>query len=99
MTLIVHVFPKLRIAKDVVSRMSKKPHFRTPFDSQHVKGTAWKVSKWGVISGSYFPAFVLNTERHEVSLRIQSECGKIQTRKESVFRHFSHRQELKHYWN
>ena len=30
--------------------------------------------------GSYFPAFGLNTERHGVSLRIQSECGKIQTR-------------------
>ena len=31
-------------------------------------------------SGPYFPAFGLNTERHSVSLRIQSECGKIQTR-------------------
>ena len=26
--------------------------------------TAWKVSKYGVISGPYFPAFGLNTERH-----------------------------------
>ena len=25
-------------------------------------GTAWKVSKYGVISGPYFPAFGLNTE-------------------------------------
>ena len=31
-------------------------------------------------SGPYFPAFRLNTERHSVSLRIQSECGKIWTR-------------------
>ena len=31
-------------------------------------------------SGPYFTAFGLNTERHEVSLRIQSECGKIRTR-------------------
>ena len=31
-------------------------------------------------SGPYFPAFGLNTERYAVSLRIQSECGKIQTR-------------------
>ena len=30
--------------------------------------------------GPYFPAFGLNTERYEVSLRIQSECGKIRTR-------------------
>ena len=28
-------------------------------------------------SGPYFPAFELNTERHEVYLRIQPECGKI----------------------
>ena len=32
-------------------------------------------------SGPYFPAFGLNTERYSVSLRIQSECGKIKTKK------------------
>ena len=31
-------------------------------------------------SGSYFPAFGLNTEKYGVSLRIQSECEKIRTR-------------------
>ena len=31
-------------------------------------------------SGLYFPAFGLNTERQEVSLRVQSECVKIRTR-------------------
>ena len=31
-------------------------------------------------SGPYFSVFGLNTERHEVSLRIQSECGKMRTR-------------------
>ena len=32
-------------------------------------------------SGShYYPAFGLNTERYGVSLRIQSECGKMRTR-------------------
>ena len=45
--------------------------------------------KYGVFSGPYFPAFGLNTERYSVSLRIQSECGKIRTRKDSVFGHFS----------
>ena len=30
--------------------------------------------------GPYFPAFGLNTKRYGVSLRIQSECGKIRTR-------------------
>ena len=52
--------------------------------------TAWKVAKYGVFSGPYFPAFELNTERYEVSLLIQSECGKIRTRKYSVFGYFSH---------
>ena len=31
-------------------------------------------------SGPYFSAFGLNTEMYGVSLRIQSECGKMQTR-------------------
>ena len=55
----------------------------------HVLNTAWKVSKYGVFSGPYFPAFGLNTERYGLSLRIQSECGKIRTRKNSVVGHFS----------
>ena len=32
-------------------------------------------------SGPYFPVFGLNTERYRVSLHIQSEYGKIRTRK------------------
>ena len=40
--------------------------------------------------GPYFPAFELNTERYSVSLLIQSECGKMQVRKNSVFGQFSH---------
>ena len=35
-------------------------------------------------SGPYFPAFGLNTERYGVSLHIQSECGKIRTRKTPI---------------
>ena len=31
-------------------------------------------------SGQHFPAFGLNLERYEVSLRIQSECEKMRTR-------------------
>ena len=31
-------------------------------------------------SGPYFPAFGLDTEIYGVFLRIQSECGKVQTR-------------------
>ena len=51
--------------------------------------TVWKVSKYGLISCPYFPVFGLNTERYEVSLRIQSECGKIRTRNNSVFGRFT----------
>ena len=51
--------------------------------------TARKVSKYGVFSGPCFPAFGLNTERCSVFFRIQSKCGKILTRKNSLFGHFS----------
>ena len=47
------------------------------------------MSKYGVLSGSYFPAFGLNTERYRVSLRTQSKYWKIRTRKNSVFGRFS----------
>ena len=33
------------------------------------------------LSGPYFPVFRLNMERYGISLRIQSECGKIRTKK------------------
>ena len=51
--------------------------------------TAWKVSKYGVFSGPYFPLFGLNTEIYGVNLRIQTEYRKIRTRKVSVFGNFS----------
>ena len=38
-----------------------------------------KVFIWSY-SGPHFPAFGLNTERYSVSIRIQSEFGKIRTR-------------------
>ena len=56
-----------------------------------------KMSKYGVFSGPYFPAFGLNTERYFVSLRIQSKCGKIRTRKNSVLGYFSYSDIVTHY--
>ena len=50
--------------------------------------TAWKVSKYRVFSGPYFPVFGLNTEIYS-NLRIQSEYRKIRIRKNSVFGRFS----------
>ena len=55
-------------------------HLSTPFVINHV---AWHCVKRICIrsySGPNFPEFGLNTERYSVSLRIQSECGKIRTR-------------------
>ena len=56
-----------------------------------------KESKYGVFSGPHFPIFGLNTERYGVLIEIlrrdiQSECGNIRTRKNSVFGHFSRSQ-------
>ena len=44
--------------------------------------TAWKVFKYVVFSGPYFPLFGLNTERYGVSQiwSTQSECNKTRTR-------------------
>ena len=53
------------------------------------ESTVRKVSKYGVFSGPYFPAFGLNTEIYLVNLSIQSEYGKTQTRRNSVFGYFS----------
>ena len=47
------------------------------------------MSKYGIISHPYFPAFGQNTETYEVSLRIQSKCGKIRSRNNSVFGQYS----------
>ena len=37
MTLIPDLYPKLRTPKNVVRYMSKKSHFKGPFDRQHGK--------------------------------------------------------------
>ena len=39
MIFIVFAFPKLQMVKDLVRSLSKKRRFRTPFESQHVKGS------------------------------------------------------------
>ena len=52
--------------------------------------TAWKESKYRVISGPCFSVFGLNAERNGASLCIESEYRKMQTRNNSIFGHFSH---------
>ena len=53
------------------------------------------MSKYGDFSGPYFPVFGLNTEVYGVYLLIQ--CRKMQTRKISVFGHFSHNMWIKYF--
>ena len=43
-TRIADLFPKLWTAKNLIRYMSKKPRFRTPFDSQHAEGS-WTLLK------------------------------------------------------
>ena len=62
-------------------------HIRTECGEIH--DTERKVSKYGIISGPYFPTFGLNKEKYEVSLCMQSKCGKMRTRNSCVFGHFS----------
>ena len=49
------------------------------------KDTAWKVSKYRLSSGPYFPIFGLNTKIYSVNLPIQSAYRKIETRKKFRF--------------
>ena len=51
--------------------------------------TTWKVSKYEVFSGLYFPVFGLNTEIYRENLHFQSKYMKTQIRKNSVFGHYS----------
>ena len=77
---------------DVVYDQNDKSYFHKKLDLIQCKAalaiTAWKVSKYGVISGPYAPVFGLNTARYSVSLRIQSKYMKIRTRNNSVYGHF-----------
>ena len=53
-----------------------------------VRSTVWKVSKYGVFSGLYFPVFRLNLKIYSINLYIVSKYRKIRTRKNSVFGHY-----------
>ena len=52
-------------------------------DSLHLMNSRLKSVRIWSFSEPYFPAFGVTTERHGVSLRIQSGRGKIQARKTS----------------
>ena len=53
---------------------------------------------WSAFS-PHFPSFGLNTERYEVSLRIQSKCGKNVDQNNSGYRHFLRSaKEIESFW-
>ena len=51
----------------------------------HQQYIATKLSKYGVLSGPYFPVFGLNKEIYSINLRIQSGYREIRSRKSSAF--------------
>ena len=63
--------------------------FNKVVDLSTYANTVWKVSKYGNFPGPHFPVSRLNTEIYGVNIRIQSKHGKIRTRKNCVFGHFS----------
>ena len=74
----VHIFHSMLTSEDDVvdEASSTKAPSKMKFPLEHFlsKQHCLKVSKYGVFSGPYFPAFGLNTERYFVSPRFQSEC-------------------------
>ena len=60
----------------MMDNMRKNTNFFTNFRTCH----CMKSVRIRSYSGPHFPAFGLNTKKYSVSLRIQSECGKMRTR-------------------
>ena len=93
-TKMIHVFTRLylflltKIEKSSVSDKQRKNLTEILTFLVLMKRTAWKLSKYGVILGPYFPVFRRNTEIYGVNLRIQSGYSKIRIRNNSVFGHF-----------
>ena len=66
--LIVYVLQKLRTGKDVVRQMSKKPRFRIPFDSLHVKVSQNTCENCMTVLLSYFFITLGETDLKNLSL-------------------------------
>ena len=79
-----HLEQKLRISEIVFLKAKLRQNI--------ILSNAWKVSKYGVVSGPCFPVFWLNTEIYSLTLHIHSEYRKTRIRNNSVSEHFSRRQ-------
>ena len=87
----------------IITKISRNDvFFNNKRDSTPLKNTqCLKSVHIRIFSCPYFPAFVLNTDRYEVSLCNESECGKMRTRKNPAFWHSlgSDQQLLGKCWN
>ena len=73
----------IRATKTILSFFLKKIHhsyYTNETTSLHLILHCVKKVRIRRYSGPHFPSFWLNTERYGISLRIQSECGKMRTR-------------------
>ena len=85
MILIACLFPNWQTVKDLVGPMSKTRHFRTPFDSQHVKGyqtlakSAWQnfyhifSSLWGRVTWKMFPLVIIEIWEYFVNILLDND--------------------------
>ena len=73
------MFGRVLYAFDRIMIIQSHPHF--PWRQFYIVCYCEKTVRIRKLSGPHFPASRLNTERHSVSLRIQSECEKMRAKK------------------
>ena len=73
------MFDRVLYASDRFMIIQSHPHF--PWRQFYIVCYCEKTVRIRKLSGPHFPASGLNTERYGVSLRIQSECGKMRAKK------------------
>ena len=82
-------FSNWKRCKQVVNSYINSVNSHIFFLSIQCNTNTWKVSKYGVFPGPYFPVLGLNREIYSVNLHIQTKYRKTLTRKKCVFGHFS----------
>ena len=68
MTTIAYALPKLLAPKEMERKSCKKPFFRTPFNSQHAKGSQTLLKSSPKLFHYVFPSFRKKTELESVSI-------------------------------
>ena len=78
-----NLFKKFQYCSKFKALKLEKHHFHTkpPYKKTN---TAWKVFKYGVISGSYFPVFGLNTDIYFYALALRYWISTLQVVSETI---------------